>query len=131
MVFCGFFRFQFRLPRMKCEAETEAEEANEGERRRKENSNLCLIFGRSSNASGCVLTLAFPLSLPFPLLFSPLPSWRSVRVTAWQKATGYEFFITFSHCNKVGGEEGRRESQGQRGNRNRNRSRQTEGITFM
>lgn len=67
VAFCGFLRFQFRLnlwatrrpPQMKCETEAK----DEGRRRRR-TRNLCLIFGRSSNASGCVLTLAFSLSLP-------------------------------------------------------------------
>jgi len=47
----------------------------------------------------------------------------SVRVTAWQKATGYEFFITFSHCNQ---NEKERERE-----RERERRKQTEDITFM
>lgn len=45
-------------------------------------------------------------AIPIAILSPPPPSWRSVRVTAWQKATGYEFFITFSHCNKVWGKRG-------------------------
>lgn len=73
VAFCGFLRFQFRLnlwatrrpPQMKCETEAK----DEGRRRRRRTRNLYLIFGRSSNASGCVLTLAFSLSLPLPFLF--------------------------------------------------------------
>lgn len=86
------------------------------------------------------LTLT-PAPILIPILSSPLAAllpdllsvWRSVRVTAWRKATGYEFFITVSHCNGEQTQKPKEEWKRAKGKAEVEAEieAQTEGITFM
>jgi len=70
------------------------------------------IFKRLALGLRVELTFSLPVYMSISVyLFVCL----SVRVTAWQKATGYEFFITFSHCNQNEIERGEGETETDRG----------------